>query len=263
MFVPVSLGPAQSDWSYVRQALKYSAWHDAQVRQLALWLVAGSRQCNGDDACWGGCGGPHCQALWGLPSRAVLSQLNTQPRPAPQTSGTPQGNSNAFVSDAWTLRAPRMIYANSRGPGCFDFGFYVQARGAALCLPLNFACRQGVQPCALESRHVSPPGATPGWHARCAVRCARFPRDSRHPPTPLPTVPPPHLPCPPLQHNPDMQSKASMHQLLWEHYVLVGQFQGRPHRWEGCQQPDCRQSVLVAPSWCALLDRQPRLPCCC
>lgn len=103
VFVPVSLGPAQSDWSFVRQALKYSAWHEAQ------------------------------------------------------TSGTPQGNSNAFVSDAWTLRAPRMIYANSRGPGCFDFDFYVQ-------------------------------------------------------------------------HNPDMHSKASMHQLLWEHYVLVGQFQGRPHR---------------------------------
>ncbi|KAL4452719.1 hypothetical protein ABPG75_008381 [Micractinium tetrahymenae] len=103
VFVPVSLGPAQSDWSYVRQAVKYSAWHEAQ------------------------------------------------------TSGTPQGNSNAFVSDAWTLRAPRMVFANSRGPGCFDFDFYVQ-------------------------------------------------------------------------HNPDMHSKASMHQLLWEHYVLVGQFQGRPHR---------------------------------
>lgn len=45
-----------------------------------------------------------------------------------QTSGSPQGNSNAFVSDAWTLRAPRMINANSRGPGCFDFDYYVQAR---------------------------------------------------------------------------------------------------------------------------------------
>ena len=30
-----------------------------------------------------------------------------------------------------------------------------------------------------------------------------------------------------------MASKASMHTLLWEHYVLVGQFQGRPHRWVG------------------------------
>lgn len=103
VFVPVSQGPAQSDWSYVRQAVKYSVWMEAQA------------------------------------------------------SGSPQGNSNSFVSDAWTLRAPRLVYANSRGPGCFDFDYYVQ-------------------------------------------------------------------------HNPDQASKLSQHQLLWEHFVLVGQFQGRAHR---------------------------------
>ncbi|PSC74038.1 hypothetical protein C2E20_2672 [Micractinium conductrix] len=103
VFVPVNQGSAQSDWSYVRQALKYSVWREAQ------------------------------------------------------TTGVPQGNSNAFMSDAWPLRAPRMVFANSRGPGCFDFEYYVK-------------------------------------------------------------------------HNLDMASKASMHTLLWEHYVLVGQFQGRPHR---------------------------------
>jgi hypothetical protein len=41
----------------------------------------------------------------------------------------PQGNSNAFVASAWALRAQRMLFVNSRGPGCFDFDFYVQVSG--------------------------------------------------------------------------------------------------------------------------------------
>lgn len=43
--------------------------------------------------------------------------------------GAPQGNSNAFVSQQWQLRAQRMIYINARGPGCFDFEYYVQVGG--------------------------------------------------------------------------------------------------------------------------------------
>jgi hypothetical protein len=33
------------------------------------------------------------------------------------------------------------------------------------------------------------------------------------------------------QANPDLASKSHAEQLLWEHFVMVGQFQGRSHRW--------------------------------
>jgi hypothetical protein len=49
--------------------------------------------------------------------------------PCLQAGGAPQGNSNAFVASAWALRAQRMVFVNSRGPGCFDFDFYVQVGG--------------------------------------------------------------------------------------------------------------------------------------
>jgi hypothetical protein len=93
----------QSEWSFVRQASKYSAWAESQ------------------------------------------------------TVGASQGNANEFVSRQWGLRAQRMVYANARGPGCFDFEYYVQ-------------------------------------------------------------------------HNADLAQQAGQHQQLWEHFVLLGQFQGRPHR---------------------------------
>lgn len=43
-----------------------------------------------------------------------------------QTVGAPLGNANEFVSKQWSLRAERMVYTNTRGPGCFDFEYYVQ-----------------------------------------------------------------------------------------------------------------------------------------
>ncbi|KAI3432735.1 hypothetical protein D9Q98_004276 [Chlorella vulgaris] len=103
VFVPVSQGLLQSDWSFVRQAVKYTAWLDSQA------------------------------------------------------AGAPQGNANAFTSQQWSLRVQRMMVQNSRGPGCFDFAYYVEA-------------------------------------------------------------------------NPDLASKSHAEQLLWEHFVMVGQFQGRSHR---------------------------------
>lgn len=49
----------------------------------------------------------------------------------------------------------------------------------------------------------------------------------------------------PLQHNADLADKAGQHQQLWEHFVLLGQFQGRQHRWAiaalllGCSSAAC------------------------
>ncbi|KAI7838423.1 hypothetical protein COHA_007795 [Chlorella ohadii] len=103
VFVPVNLGMLQSEWSFVRQAAKYTDWAESQAL------------------------------------------------------GSSQGNSNEFVSKQWALRAQRMVYANSRGPGCFDFEYYVQ-------------------------------------------------------------------------QNADLAGQAGQHQQLWEHFVLLGQFQGRRHR---------------------------------
>jgi hypothetical protein len=34
-----------------------------------------------------------------------------------------------------------------------------------------------------------------------------------------------------LQHNPDLAAGAGQEAALWEHFVLLGQFQGRSHRW--------------------------------
>ena len=48
----------------------------------------------------------------------------------------PLGNANEFVSRQWGLRAQRMVYANARGPGCFDFEYYVQV--GWLCVPGDY-----------------------------------------------------------------------------------------------------------------------------
>lgn len=74
-----------------------------------------------------------------------------------QASGSPDIASNAFVNDAWEVKGERLIYMNARGPGCFDFRFYVA-------------------------------------------------------------------------HNPDLADQAGNPLALWEHFLLLGQFQGRLHR---------------------------------
>jgi hypothetical protein len=43
-----------------------------------------------------------------------------------QANGTPKVNANAWVSDAMSIKAQQLVYMNARGPGCFDFRFYLQ-----------------------------------------------------------------------------------------------------------------------------------------
>lgn len=69
-----------------------------------------------------------------LSALLCLSHLSAHMYPDPlhnptQAISAPQGNANAFVSEQWSLRGQRMVYMNSRGPGCFDFGYYVKVRG--------------------------------------------------------------------------------------------------------------------------------------
>jgi hypothetical protein len=81
-----------------------------------------------------------------LPSWAIFSNLPNPrqscllsllvssfppPLPTTQAAGAPQGNANAFTSQQWSLRVQRMMVQNSRGPGCFDFAYYVEVGGAA------------------------------------------------------------------------------------------------------------------------------------
>lgn len=46
---------------------------------------------------------------------------------APQADGAPKVSQNAWVSDAMAVKAQQLVYMNARGPGCFDFRFYLQA----------------------------------------------------------------------------------------------------------------------------------------
>lgn len=76
---------------------------------------------------------------------------------AAKADGKPKVNQNAWVSDSMSIKAQQLVYMNARGPGCFDFRFY-------------------------------------------------------------------------LQHNPDLSYMANDPLELWEHFLLLGQFQGRVHR---------------------------------
>lgn len=69
----------------------------------------------------------------------------------------PVVNSNEWTADPWKMRATKMAGMNARGPGCFDFEYYVA-------------------------------------------------------------------------NNPDVASEAGDPLRLWEHWLLLGQFQGRTHR---------------------------------
>ena len=79
--------------------------------------------------------------------------LYTQPQ-QPEEAALP----NEWASDPWGLRAERVLAANARGPGCFDFGAYVAG-------------------------------------------------------------------------SPDLEPLARAPAALWEHFLVLGQFQGRAHRW--------------------------------
>jgi hypothetical protein len=65
--------------------------------------------------------------------------------------------SNEWVTQGWRIKAEKLVTMNARGPGCFDFSYY-------------------------------------------------------------------------LEHNPDIEELADVPLLLWEHFLVLGQFQGRPHR---------------------------------
>lgn len=69
-------------------------------------------------------------------------------------------NANAWATDSMSIKAQQLVYMNARGPGCFDFRFYVQ-------------------------------------------------------------------------HNSDLAHLAADPLELWEHFLLLGQFQGRLHRCGG------------------------------
>ena len=178
MFVPVSLGALQSDWSFVHQADKYSLWADAQV---------GHRQ------------GVCVAAL--LASR-VLS---------------------CPVSAGYLLTPPPFLPAYSQA-----------APQRATPTRLYRSCGRCGGSAWWRSTPVAPPASTPPT----TLRWGGCPRrggyaSSQHLPaqcwphvlTPLPLFCAPHC----AQHNPDLASRAGSPQLLWEHFMLVGQFQGRQH----------------------------------
>jgi hypothetical protein len=153
VFVPVSVGALQGEWSYVRQAAKYAAWQEAQVWACAFALTAAQRALCGMEhgvitpsskrpaaGFPAPCCGP-CDAMR-LPS-VPASPDASLPLAMPQAAGAPQGNSNAFVGEQWSLRAQRMVFQNSRGPGCFDFDHYVKVNGrsSSSVASCGFACQ--------------------------------------------------------------------------------------------------------------------------
>lgn len=187
----------------------------------------------------------------------VLRQLQfmTHPQLYPlfraQALGSSQGNSNEFVSKQWALRAQRMVYANSRGPGCFDFEYYVQVglgggKESVFCdwrtvevsastLTLSTTCnRDSVGGAELEGSAFGQRLEFLLLSFAASVSCSRQLLLVLHmmarPPlltTPTPACQPPPGP----QQNADLAGQAGQHQQLWEHFVLLGQFQGRRHRW--------------------------------
>ncbi|KAK9829758.1 hypothetical protein WJX72_007700 [[Myrmecia] bisecta] len=74
-----------------------------------------------------------------------------------QEAGTLNVNTNAWLTDPWSIKRQRVAYMQSRGPGCFDNRYYVSK-------------------------------------------------------------------------NPDLKALPSLLE-LWDHFVMMGQFEGRSHRW--------------------------------
>ena len=111
------------------------------------------------------------------------------------------------------------MYANARGPGCFDFDYYVQVWPGVMHLWVT------------GMGHDTAPNTHVRWFR--GLR-AGAPCQSRRVGRFAIVRPPCSGACPvflPLQRNADLADKAGQHQQLWEHFVLLGQFQGRQHRW--------------------------------
>lgn len=53
--------------------------------------------------------------------------------PLCQAAGTAKVEQNTWVSDSMAIKAQQLVYMNARGPGCFDFRFYVQVRRGERC----------------------------------------------------------------------------------------------------------------------------------
>lgn len=102
VFVPYTHGAALNNWTMVQQAARYQGYLEQQAR--ARWLQAAT-----DGKTW------RC-VRWSCISRYTLP---------PQATGAPDITSNALVDDAWEVKGQRLIYMNARGPGCFDFKYYV------------------------------------------------------------------------------------------------------------------------------------------
>ena len=64
-----------------------------------------------------------------------------------QATGTLDISSNAFVDDAWEVKGERLVYMNARGPGCFDFKFYLAHNPGELelCDYYELTCWQQLQ----------------------------------------------------------------------------------------------------------------------
>jgi hypothetical protein len=96
-------------------------------------------------------------------------------------------------------------------------------------------------PCLVASAESVGAGVVAGWDfsyvllgrqpTHRAVNALCFPSHPPFPPTPQPTLPRPPPPPTHPQHNPDLAAGAGQEAALWEHFVLLGQFQGRSHRW--------------------------------
>ncbi len=54
-----------------------------------------------------------------VPSPHSSSSMQPKRRATPPTVV-----SNAWVDQEWDLKAERLLFMNTRGPGCFDFKFY-------------------------------------------------------------------------------------------------------------------------------------------
>lgn len=106
-----------------------------------------------------GCGSGCAARLRDAPAACPPAPHILPPPPSPpQTQLKHSVATNAWVLDGWAFKAERLIFMNARGPGCFDFKFYVG-------------------------------------------------------------------------HNPDLAALAADPLELWEHFLTLGQFQGRLHRW--------------------------------
>lgn len=96
--------------------------------------------------------------------------MDNQLRPPEVRPGV---HGNAWISNHWQAKAEKLVYANTRGPGCFDFSYYLEVRHKivyekASCVPLRAVC---LRPTLKHSKCISSPGpyTSPTLrHSQCA-----------------------------------------------------------------------------------------------